>query len=223
MNKMKKILKKIATLTIRLVLIISIVIQNMFYGLPLLKMGVKSVEASNSLVKTSVSDWAAGKFEYNEILATSSGEIRLQGDLGTWEASGAANVNLYANGYTKMLKVGKFLYLFRNKGLGQLLRYDFETREWKEMALMPIAVNEVMDATTNGTDTIYAFATRATGPSLYRHFMKYDIPTDTWTLLADTPNFLNAAATLEYVGPNYIYAMRGGTYDLWRYTINTNT
>lgn len=179
-------------------------------------------------VSTSVdtqTDWLKGKYEFNSIDAsTSAGLIQFQKDNGSWDASGPANLNHYITGFTKMIKINQFLYIFRHSGNGQFLRYDLETTEWKEMAFLPIEPNGVLDATTNGTDTIYAFGTLAGR----KHFMKYYIPTNTWTLLADTPNTLNGGASLEYVpgATNYIYAIRGGAYDFWKYAIdgsNPNT
>ena len=170
-------------------------------------------------------DWSKGKYEFNSIDAsTSAGFIQLQKDNGSWDASGPANLNHYIQGFTKIIKVNQFLYIFRNNSNGQFLRYDMETTEWKEMAFPPIEPNGVLDATTNGTDTIYAFATN-TGR---KHFMKYYIPTNTWTFLADASNTLNGGASLEYVPgtTNYIYAIQGGSYYFWKYAIdgpNANT
>jgi len=167
------------------------------------------------------SDWNSGKFEFNSIDAsTSAGLIHLGLDRGQWDASGPANLNFAVTGPTKLIKVNQFYYLFRNANLGQFWRYDTETREWKEMAWTPIEPAEVLDTTTNGTDTIFAIATR----SGRKHFMKYDISTNTWSYLADLPNTLSySSASIEYVSgtTNYIYAVRGGyTYEFWKYAVN---
>ena len=108
----------------------------------------------------SQTDWTAGRFEFNNVDAsTSAGFIQFQRDYGVWDASGPANINHYISGNTKIIKVNQFLYIFRHAGNGQFMRYDMETREWKEMAYLPIEPNGVLDATTNGTNTIWAFAT----------------------------------------------------------------
>ena len=187
------------------------------------------VEAA-TISKTSQADWMAGKYEFNDIdVATSSGDIKLQFDLGSWDASGSADLNNYNYTTEPMVKVGRFVYMLRNRALGQLYRYDLDSREWKEMAYVPNGMYEVVDMTTNGTDTLYAFATRYSvgPPSLYyKHFLKYDIPTNTWSYLAEPPADLRTYASLEYVSgsTNYIYAIEGtARYGFWRYNVSTNT
>ncbi len=171
---------------------------------------------------SSQADFMEGKYEYGEIDALSSaGNLKLQADLGTWDASGPAYLNHNVNTNTKLIKAGNFLYLFRNRQIGQFLRYDLTTREWKEMAYTPTQPYEVIDATSNHTDTIWAFATR----SGRKHFLKYDIPTDTWTYLDSTPLALTQGSTLQYVPgtTNYVYAFQGGGTSFWRYNITNNS
>ncbi len=171
---------------------------------------------------TTQSDFMNGKYEFNEIdTLTSQGDIKLQSNLGTWDASGPANLKHNVNTNTKVIKAGNFLYVFRNRQLGQFMRYDLSSREWKEMSYTPIQPYEVVDATTNGTDTIWAFATR----SGRKHFLKYFIPTDTWSFLDTTPLALTQGSTLEYVpgSINYVYAFQGGGTAFWRYHIGNNS
>ncbi|MCX6732402.1 MAG: hypothetical protein NTV98_02585 [Candidatus Roizmanbacteria bacterium] len=168
---------------------------------------------------TSQADFMAGKYEFNEIDPLSSaGDIQLQADLGNWDASAPAYLNHNVNTNTKLIRVGNFLYAFRNRQLGQFVRYDLSTREWKEMAYTPDQPYEVIDATSNHTDTIWAFATR----SGRKHFLKYYVPTDTWTYLDTTPLTLTQGSTLQYVAPNYVYAFQGGGTSFWRYNITNN-
>jgi len=214
----KKIIIKIKQVIIILTVIFNILPLGIFYWQPEPK-DAKAVDLT-IVSKTSQSDWAAGKYEFNEIdLNGSAGDIKLQADLGSWDASGPASINKYIYTNTKLIKVNRYLYLFRNRTLGQFLRYDLDSKEWKEMAYLPIEPYEVLDATTNGVDKIYAFATR-TGR---QHFLTYDIPTNTWTL-GDAGNTLGAGATLEYVSgaTDYIYAFRGNnSTDFWRYNFET--
>ncbi len=177
---------------------------------------------------TSQSEWSEGFYENSDIdIATSSGDIRLALDLGTWDASGPANINhamgqlpTYNNyGGTKVLKIGRYLYAFRNNQTGQFLRYDMDTRQWREMAYVPVQTYEALDATTNGTTKIWAFATR----SNRKHFLEYDIATNSWTFLTNISDVLTQGATLEYVPGSevqYIYAFRGGSVDFYRYHLN---
>ena len=183
--------------------------------------------AEHEVTKSTQTDWSAGRFENKEVdIATSAGDIKLSLDLGNWDASGPANIN-HAMGYTpasgvfgnsKVIKVNRFLYAFRNTTTGQFLRYDLDTREWKEMAYVPIQSYEVLDATTNGTSKIWAFATRTNR----KHFLEYDIATNTWSFLANISDVLTPGATLEYVPgeTSYIYAFRGGSTDFFRYHLN---
>lgn len=226
----RKTIRMIAKNTIAYSLIILLLLQQLGF-LTYLKIptAVKPVEAA-STSKTSQADWQAGKFEFNEIdVATSSGDIKLQFDLGSWDASGSADLNHYAYTQEPMAKVGRFVYMLRNLGLGQLMRYDLDSREWKEMAFVPNGMYEVADMTTNGTDSLYVFATRySTGPPslFFKHFLKYDIATNTWSYLADPPADLRSMASLEYVSgsTNYIYAIEGiGKYGFWKYNVSTNT
>lgn len=200
----------------RFTLIVGIVVCGLF----VLSQSKVVLAAPISTTVDTQADWIKGKYEFNSIDAsTSAGLIQLQKDNGSWDASGPANINHNIASYTKMIKIGSFLYIFRHGGNGQFLRYDMETTEWKEMAFLPIEPNGIVDATTNGTDTIWAFATLGGR----KHFLKYDVPTNTWSFLADTPNTLNTKASLEYVpgAINYIYAIRGtGTYEFWKYAIN---
>jgi len=230
---MKKIIyrqvKKIRKNSYRLlVLILSFLIT--FESLPLgLLPGQRSPGAvrAASISATTGADWSAGKYEYGEIdVATSSGDLKLQLDAGTWDATGPASLNHYLYPHNKMLKIGKYMYAFRNRYLGQFMRYDFDTREWKEMTYAPLEPYEILDATTNNTDTIWVLAARnvANPPLQQRYFLKYNITTDTWTYLANTPAYMVEQPRLEYVGNDTIYAIRGrGYYDFWRYTISTNS
>jgi hypothetical protein len=187
-----------------------------------------SVYASEiQVTKTTQADWAAGSYENKEIdIATSSGDLKLALDVGSWDASGPANIDhaigqvptypYYGN--SKVLKIGRYLYTFRNTSYGQFLRYDMDTREWKEMAYVPISTYEVLDATTNGTSKIWAFATR----NNRKHFLEYDIASNSWSFLANSPDLLVQGATLEYVPGqiSYIYAFRGGSVDFYRYHLS---
>lgn len=188
----------------------------------------REVLAASSLTKTSLTDWQAGKFEWNEInIATSSGDLKLQLDLGSWDASGPADMNLYAYPKQPMVKVGRFIYMIRNRVYGQFMRYDLDSREWKEMAFLPAGLYEVADMTTDGERYIYAFAGRydTTNSITSRKFLRYDIEQDKWEYLADTPNYYRTFASLVYVSgtTDYIYALEGyGRYGFWKYNVSTN-
>ncbi|OGK21474.1 hypothetical protein A3C23_05065 [Candidatus Roizmanbacteria bacterium RIFCSPHIGHO2_02_FULL_37_13b] len=218
-------MRKVLSITVSIL----IVVESIPMGILPFQQKPPAVEAA-ALSKTSQAEWMAGKYEFNEIdIATSSGDMKLQFDLGSWNASGSADLNHYAYIQEPMVKVGRFVYMLRNRNVGQLYRYDLDSREWKEMANLPNSLYEVADMTTNGTDSIYAFATRysAGPPSMYyKHFLKYDIPTDTWSYLDDPPADLRSMAALEYVSgsTNYIYAIEGaGRYGFWKYNVSTNT
>jgi hypothetical protein len=182
-----------------------------------------------SIAKTTQSDWQAGRYEFSQInTVLNPGDITLPKDLGQWDASGPADANEYMYTSNPMVKVGRFVYMNRNRATGQFLRYDLDSREWKEMAFVPNGVYEIADLTTDGVSSIYAIATRYTAsyPTLtFKHFLKYDIPSNSWSYLADTPDFLRTSASIEYVAgsPNYIYAVQGsGTWGFWRYNVDTN-
>ncbi len=191
------------------------------------------VRASSSLVKSSQADFVAGRFEYNEIdVGSTVGEIKLQANLGVWDGSSSpADIGTYNYTATPMVKVGRFVYMLRNRAVGPLMRYDLDSREWKEMAFPPNGYYEVADLTTNGTDTIYAFAARfsASIPTLsQKYFLKYDIATDTWTYLSQPPGELRTGAALEYVagvgGTDFIYAIQGSDkYTFWKYNVGADS
>ncbi|NTU46069.1 hypothetical protein HGA88_00390 [Candidatus Roizmanbacteria bacterium] len=206
-------------------ILLSTIFPSFSLNAPLFNKINKQVQAASlNLTKTSQADWLAGKFEFNEIDATSSANsIKLQKDLGTWVASEPASLNQYMASNLKTIKIAKFLYTYRNNAIGQFMRYDMGTREWKEMGYLPHQAYEVLDMTTNGTDTIWAFASRGSSGISYKQFLKYDIPTNTWSYMKNPPNTLGTWSALEYVGPDYIYAVRGGSYESWRYKISTDT
>lgn len=223
-----KISKKIKQFTYKGFVITScvMVLMNQFLFMLPQQKGFQVQAATNSI--DTQTEWQAGTYEYNEIdTATSAGDIKLQLDLGSWDAaSSPAQFNHYVGAggatvaNTKIVKVGKFVYVFRNRAVGAFLRYDLSTREWKEMAYIPIQPYEVIDATTNGVDTIWAFATR----SGRKHFLAYDIPSNSWSFKDNTPLAIVQGATLEYVSgtTNYVYALQGGGTGFWRYNIALN-
>jgi hypothetical protein len=188
----------------------------------------KNVRA-DSLNKTTLDDWQSGKYDFNLIDVTDSGNIKLQQDMGSWDATGSADMNHYSYTREPMTKVGRFIYMLRNRASGQFMRYDLDTKEWTEMAWVPNQDYEVADLTNDGSGTIYAFATRYS-PSIpnltYKHFLKYDIATNTWSYLAEPPTELRNNASLEYVNgeTDYIYAIQGNnTYGFWKYDVNDNS
>lgn len=224
-TRLRKTLKFTLRWFFKAVIVLTIILNSLPLGMFPWQKSPNQVLASTTLTKTTQADWQAGRYENKEIdTATSSGDIKLALDLGSWDASGPANLNHYSYTHNKMLKIGQFLYVFRNRGLGQFLRYDFDTKEWKDLAYMPLQPYEILDATTNNTDTIWVFATRTSSTNLSRYFLKYDIPTNTWSYLANTPAVMAEQPRLEYAGNNTIYAIRGrGYYDLWRYNATDNS
>jgi len=227
---MRKQIKKFIIIVKKGIIVFTIIFINLPLGLFSWQPKPQEVQAASSLTKTTQADWQAGKFEFNEVdIATSSGDMKLQLDLGSWDASGSADMNLYNYPETSMVKVGRFIYMLRNRLSGQFMRYDLDSREWKEMAFVPNGVYEVGDLTTNGSTKIYAFAARYSTAYnwLFKHFLEYDIATDTWSYLADPPYEVRNGAALEYVAgsTNYIYAIPGygGLYTFWRYNVTANT
>ena len=193
----------------------------------------KIAQASLNLTKSSQEDFSLGRFEYGEIdVGSTSGQIKLQRDTGSFDvgvSGDPADMNLYGYTESPMIKVGRFIYMLRNRLTGLFMRYDLDSREWKEMAFMPHGMYEVADLTTNGADKVYAFATRYSGgpPALmYKHFLEYDIESDSWSYLPEPPADLRSQASLEYVegDDDYIYAIQGsGTYGFWKYSIGDST
>ena len=229
MRKMKKNFFQVSRKILVFLTAFLVVIQSLPLGLLPNQRQPKEVWAASSLTKTSLADWQAGKFEWNEInIATSSGDLKLQLDLGSWDASGPADMAFYAYQFEPMVKVGRFVYMIRNRGFGQFMRYDLDTREWKEMAFLPAQLYEIADMTTDGSRYIYAFAGRydITNQLTSQKFLRYDIQQDKWEYLKDTPSYYRTFASLVYVAgsPNYIYALEGnGRYGFWRYNVSSNT
>lgn len=190
----------------------------------------REVRAATALTKTSVADWQAGKYEFGNIDAIgSTGSIQLQADLGSWTDTGFKDSDYYAYTRAPMIKVGRFIYMLRNRNLGQFIRYDLDSREWKEMAYVPHGVYEVGDLTTNGSTKIYAFADRysvATTNLIFKRFMEYDIATNSWSYLPEPPDYVRSFARLEFVsvgGTDFVYALQGYTsYGVWKYNIGTS-
>ncbi len=67
----------------------------------------------------------------------------------------------------------------------------------------------------------YTYAFRGGGRD---DFWKYDVPSNSWTPLADAPRSVGAGGALAHDGSSYIYALRGGYKDdFWRYDISAGS
>jgi hypothetical protein len=70
-----------------------------------------------------------------------------------------------------------------------------------------------------GSGYLYAFRGNNS-----KTFWRYDITTDNWSPLADTPQNVGAGGALAFDGNSYIYALCGnGQKYFWRYNISSNT
>ena len=66
----------------------------------------------------------------------------------------------------------------------------------------------------------YAYALRGRNSN---NFWRYDVSSNSWSYMANTPANVKYGGALAYDGGNYIYAFRGNSTSFWRYDISTNS
>lgn len=132
---------------------------------------------------------------------------------------------IYNNGY---------LYTPRGSNTAEFYRYDLTNNAWTRMTDLPnrgtdpspqVTLNDANRGVSVG-NYIYFMrgASGATGTS-QQTFVRYNVTTNAWEYLADTPLTTSDGASLVYPGSgDYIYTTRGMmTRTFWKYSISGNT
>ena len=86
------------------------------------------------------------------------------------------------------------------------------------MASIPFGTGLGADLEWDGSNTIYATLGR------YKNlFYKYDIPTDTWSVLPNTPETIYYGSALVWDGTD-LWATRGAyQYKMWKFDVSENS
>ncbi|MBN1161592.1 MAG: hypothetical protein JXA17_06585 [Dehalococcoidales bacterium] len=117
-----------------------------------------------------------------------------------------------------------YIYAFKGSETKTFWRYDIATDTWSALADAPCNVAAGGALACDGNNYIYALHGNLSGDwHQDRYFSRYDIASNTWTSLANTPSSVGEGGSLTFDG-TYIYALRGNyRQHFWRYDIATNS
>ena len=117
------------------------------------------------------------------------------------------------------------IYLTRGGTTTEFFMYDPEYNEWQHSYTpMPFNPYYGLASAYDNADIVYTLPIYPNTSYINRYFYKYVISTNSWTALAETPNYVLQGASLAYDGARYVYALRGsGTTTFWRYDTTTDT
>lgn len=169
----------------------------------------------------STSEIKAGAYQANQIDTVTNDDIRLQkGDIGSWVNQDTTPLNVPETVYYPEMQYGpnNTLYLLPGNKTGIFKRYWIDEKRWEDLKTLPFA--NFSKSTFDGSRYLYVIANTS------RYFYRYDIYTDNWEKLPDTPLDLMTGSTMAYAkvgGTSYVYTLRGGnTGYFWRYNLSTN-
>jgi len=132
---------------------------------------------------------------------------------------------LTSPGDVKLTQWGSgYIYAFRGSETKTFWRYDIATDTWSALADAPYNVAAGGALVSDGNNYIYALHGNLSGNWHHdRYFSRYDIASNTWSSLAQTPCSVGEGGSLTFDG-TYIYALRGNyKQHFWRYDISTNS
>ncbi|MDW7987994.1 MAG: T9SS type A sorting domain-containing protein, partial [candidate division WOR-3 bacterium] len=128
---------------------------------------------------------------------------------------------------------GSYVYLVKGNNTTQFFRYNIATGTWDtlltQIPLGPTGKLKIKDGsaiTTDGQYFIYLLKGGNTG-----EFYLYNVTSDTWISLAEIPTVepyhtkVDKGAALAYMVTNfapYVYALKGNSYEFWKYDIQNN-
>jgi hypothetical protein len=119
---------------------------------------------------------------------------------------------------------GDCIYAFRGGETKTFWRYDVATDTWSALSDAPHDVAAGGALVYDGNNYIYALHGNLSGDwHQDRYFSRYNIASDTWLSLANTPSSVGEGGSLAFDG-TYIYALRGNCRQhFWRYDISSNS
>lgn len=140
----------------------------------------------------------------------------------TW--AGISNPPLSMGTGTTLTYYSGDLYALRGQGTTTFYRYNIAANTWyttstlgPALTLPPAAINEDKTAAIKGDEI---FVTRDQGTQT---FYKYKISTNTWSVLANTPQATRYVGAVYNAADDYVYVFRGnGTYEFWKYNPTSN-
>ncbi|MFA6005821.1 MAG: fibronectin type III domain-containing protein [Patescibacteria group bacterium] len=141
----------------------------------------------------------------------------------TWSGVSNPALAMY-NGAILNYYDGNF-YALRGGGTTTMYRYNVSANSWHTtttnnttpLAVMPASNTEDKTAALRG-DEIFVTRGQAT-----QTFYKYNISSNTWTTLTNTPQATRYVGAVYNAADDYVYVFRGnGQYDFWKYNPTTN-
>lgn len=135
---------------------------------------------------------------------------------GVWTSLAVSPAAVTNNGHSLVYDGLGNIYAMPTHNIINFYKYTISTNTWSTAAAPPVAANYGNALTSDNNGNIYFVVSPVS-------FYKYTGSTSTWSTLA-APTDVSTGAALTYVGPDSIYAFRGGnTTDFYKYTISTNT
>lgn len=141
----------------------------------------------------------------------------------TW--AGISNPALSMGTGTTLTYYSGDLYALRGQGTTTFYRYNIAANAWyttstlgPALTLPPATINEDKTAAIKGDEI---FVTRDQGTQT---FYKYKISTNTWSVLANTPQATRYVGAVYNAADGFVYVFRGnGTYEFWKYNPTSDT
>lgn len=141
----------------------------------------------------------------------------------TW--AGVSNPPLSMNSGSTLSYYNGNMYAARGSGTTTMYRYNIAANAWyttttdgiTALAAAPATISEDKTAAIRGAEI---FITRDQGTQT---FYKYNITTNIWTTLTNTPQATRYVGAVYNAADDFVYVFRGnGQYDFWKYNPTTN-
>jgi len=140
----------------------------------------------------------------------------------TWDVKSSTPATMYVG--SGLVYHSGNLYAPRGYGTTTMYRYNISADTWyttttggPAMTLVPGTLNEDHKIAIKNDEI---FITRDQGT---QSFYKYNITSNTWTTLTNTPQATRYVGAVYNSSDDYVYVFRGnGTYDFWKYNPTTN-
>ncbi len=133
-----------------------------------------------------------------------------------WSSMAAAPATMYTG--SDLVYSGGYFYTPRGNNTTTFYRYSVSGNSWSTMTALTNAINGDHDILANG-DYIYVTRSGATNT-----FDRYSISGNSWSTLATTPQVVNYHSFVYVSSVDKYYLFRGnGSYDIWTYSIGSNT
>ena len=160
-------------------------------------------------------------FVYQLTGNNSAGFARYDIDAGTWARLADTPANVRQGGALTFL--GGFVYALGGNNTTNFWRYNPATDTWAALASTVIGATsfQIKDGGALATDGTFIYAMAGNG-NIKNAFLRYNIATNTWSQLANTPGNVNQGGALVFQG-GLLYAFQGNTTAFWRYDIAGNS